>query len=280
MRRIARTGQTLKGLMALTGLMALVLMSAKPLVAEDNDCHKLAMEVNCKVSPTRVVLVGDPFEVTATVRNTGDLALANVTLALAGTQGINHVGGDDLSIKIPKLEPNETRSLTSKFVSGSVGERRINASAREERGWAAAGCICGVLIKGLPALQLEMIDVDANRQPKGIFEEGEEFIYILKVENDVGTALTPKIKIVWELPKELEFVSGTGDQGAVVTGSGQSAESTEFELKPNDAQNFELVVRTLSVPPTNLIQARAAVVSATGGQELATETESTTIKGK
>lgn len=275
MRRIART------CLALGGLTALAFLIANPLVgAEDNDCHKLAMEVNCTVSPKKVVLVGDAFEVTATVRNTGSLALANVTLALAGTSGVNHVGGDDLSVIIPKLEPNETRQLTSKFISNAVGERRINASAREERGWAAAGCICGVLIKGLPALQLEMIDIDANRQPKGIFEEGEEFIYILKVENDVGTALTPKLKIVWELPEELEYVSGTGDRGTVVTGSGQTAESTEFELKPNDAQNFELVVRVLKVPPTNLIQARAAVVSASGGQELATETESTTIKGK
>jgi hypothetical protein len=260
--------------------MALAFLMAGPLVGDDNDCRKLTMEVNCSITPSKTVLVGDPFEVTATVRNTGDFALDTVTLALAGTAGINHVGGDDLSVVIPKLGQNETRSLTCKFVSDSVGERRINASSREQRGWAAAGCICGVQIKGLPALQLEMIDIDANRQSKGIFEMGEEFLYVLNVVNDVGTALTPKLKIVWELPPELEYVSGTGDRGTVVTGSDQTAESTEFELKPNDAQNFELLVRVIGVPPTNLVQTRAAVVSALGGQELATETESTTIKGK
>ena len=275
MQQITRTRLPLAGVLALA-----VMLAALPAGAEEDGCHKLTMEVTCEVTPKDEVLVGDPFEVTATVRNTGSLALAEVTLALAGTSGISHVGGDDLMVRIPKLAPGETRQLTSKFVSDGVGERRINASAREERGWAAAGCICVIEIRGLPALQLEMIDIDRNRQPKGIFEEDEEFIYILKVENDVGTALTPKLKIVWELPPQLEFVSGAGDRGTVVTGSGQTAESTEFELRPNDAQNFELVVRVLGVPPTNLLQSRAAVVSAVGGQELATETESTTIKAK
>ncbi|MGE0193964.1 MAG: hypothetical protein AB7T63_18215 [Planctomycetota bacterium] len=264
--------------LALAALLGLPLATAAPLVGEDNDCHRLGMEVTCTVEPSKVILVGDPFEVSATVRNTGNIALANVTFALAGGEGIMHVGGDELRIQIPKLEAGETRQITSRFMSDGVGERRVNASAREERGWAAAGCICGVLIKGLPALQVEMVDVDSARQPKGIFDEGEEFIYILQVENDVGTANTPELKVVWELPPELEFVSGTGDRGAIITGSGRSAESSGFDLRPNQVQNFDLVVRVKSVPPTNLVQARAAVVTAAGGQELATETESTTVK--
>lgn len=257
------------------------LMCAAPVVGEeDNDCHRLDMEVICTVAPSKVVLVGDPFEVTATVRNTGDLALSNVTLALRGSDGVTQVGNEDLQILIPRLEPGESRQLKRRFVSDSVGERRVSASAREERGWAAAGCYCGVLIKGLPAIQLEMIDIDINRQPKGIFEEGESFIYILKVENDVGTALTPDLKVVWTLPESLEFVSGTGDRGATISGSGRAAESSSFVLRPNQVQNFELVVKCVQVPPRNLTQARAAVVTATGGQELATETESTTLKAR
>jgi hypothetical protein len=135
-----------------------------------------------------------------------------------------------------------------------------------------------VLLKGLPALQLEMIDLDQERQKKGIFEMGETFIYELVVENDVGTALTPDLKIVWNLPKELEFVSGSGDRGATVTGTGgQSAESSAFVLAPNQVLKFELVVKVVGVPERNLIQSRASVVSSSGGQELATETESTTL---
>lgn len=266
--------------LAATTFALIALLGAAPVTGEetDNDCRRLDMEVLCQVAPSRVILVGDPFTVTATVRNTGDLALSNVVLALQGSKGVSQVGSNPLKLTIPKLDVGEERQISCQFVSNSVGERRVNASAREERGWAAAGCYCGVLIKGLPAIQLEMIDVDINRQAKGIFEVGEQFIYILKVENDVGTALTPDLKVVWTLPESLEFVSGTGDRGATVSGSGRSSESSSFVLRPNQVQNFELVVKVVQVPPRNLTQARAAVVTTTGGQELATETESTTLK--
>ena len=266
-----------------TVALALVGMVFAPAVVgedSDNDCHRLDMEVVCTVSPSKIVLVGDPFEVRAVVRNTGDLALSNVTLALRGHEGITQVGSEELMIKIERLEPDETRDLTRRFVSDAVGERRVSASAREERGWAAAGCYCGVLIKGLPAIQLEMIDVDIERKPKGIFEKDEVFIYILTVENDVGTALTPDLKVVWTLPEELEFVSGIGDRGATISGSGRSAESSSFVLRPNQKQNFELSVKVVGVPPRNLVQARASVVTTEGGQDLATETESTTLKAR
>ena len=263
---------------AVVAMLGLVFVPAVRGEESDNDCRRLDMEVICTVTPSKVVLVGDPFTVTATVRNTGDLALANVTLALRGAEGVTQVGSEDLMLKIDKLEPNETREIARRFVSDEPGERRVSASAREERGWAAAGCYCGVLIKGLPAIQLEMIDQDINRQDKGIFEQGETFIYVLTVENDVGTALTPDLKVVWTLPEELEFVSGTGDRGATISGSGRSAESSSFVLRPNQKQNFELSVKCVSVPKRNLTQTRASVVTAEGAVELATETESTTLK--
>ena len=62
------------------------------------------------------------------------------------------------------------------------------------------------------------------------------------------------------------------------SGSGQSAESSSFVLRPNQVQNFELVVKVVGVPPRNLIQSRVSVVTAGSGQELAQETESTTLK--
>lgn len=244
----------------------------------DNDCARLDMEVFCVVSPSKVVLVGDPFEVTATVKNTGDRALEGVVLALQGGEGVVLVGDDLLTLECPHLEPGESREIRRRFVSDEPGERRVSASARDKVGWAAAGCYCGVIIKGLPAIQLEMIDVDINRQPKGIFEMDESFIYILKVENDMGTALTPDLKIVFNLPEYLVFVEGTGDRGATITGSGRSAESSSFVLRPNQVQNFEIVVKVVAIPPRNLMQARVAIVTAAGGIELAQETESTTLK--
>jgi hypothetical protein len=251
-------------------------LAASPMLATDDDCHRLDMEVICSVDNPKV-LVGDPFVATARVTNTGDVPLANVTLALRGGSGTRAVGGEDLQVVIESLEPDASREIRGTFLSDGVGERRIDASAREQRGWAAAGCFCGVVVEGLPALQLEMIDLNIQREKAGIFELGESFIYTLDVLNDMGTAITPDLKIVWELPPELEFVSGTGEQGVTVSGSGQRAESSTFVLAPDEDQTFELVVRVLSVPPRHLVQTRASVKTTTG-TELATETESTTLR--
>ena len=129
-----------------------------------------------------------------------------------------------------------------------------------------------------PGTDVEVIDVDINRSPKGIFKLGETFIYSMQVLNDVGTALTPDLRVIWTLPPELEFVQGVGDRGATVTGSGQSCQSSPFVLAPDQVQNFEISVKVISVLARNLIQTRASVVSDAGNQELATETESTTLK--
>ena len=113
---------------------------------------------------------------------------------------------------------------------------------------------------------------------KGIFKLGEEFLYVLRVENDVGSALTPDLRVNWALPPELEFVRGTGTNSATVSGEGQEAGSSMFVLGPNQVQDFRVVCRVVKVPARNLVQMRAAVVTDSGGQELAIETESTTLK--
>lgn len=260
---------------ALCGLLGLPSARA----ADDTGCHRLDMEVYCSVS-SPVVLVGDAFEAKATVKNTGDMSLNNVVLALRGGEGVQQVGTGELVVKIEKLAPGQTYELKASFMSEQVGRVRIDASAREDRGWAAAGCFCGVDLKGLPAIQVEMIDLNLQREKAGVFDLGDSFIYELTVENDVGTALTPDLQVVWTLPPELEFVSGTGDRGEAVTGSGQKAESSPFVLAPNQTVKFELVVKVKGVPERNLTQTRAAVVSAGGGIELANESESTTLRTK
>lgn len=262
--------------MVMVGLVCLAF--ADPATSADENCQHFDMKVQCRIEPAGTVLVGDPFTAYATVENTGTQALKKVTLAMQGLAGVSQVGSGSLELNIPVLEPGEMRTLEARFVSNQVGEAKITASARDEQGWAAAGCFCTIVIKGLPAIQVEMIDVDINRQPKGIFKIGETFIYQMDVLNDVGTALTPDLRVLWTLPPELEFVQGVGDRGATVTGSGQSAQSSPFVLAPDQVQHFEISVKVISVPARNLVQARASVVSDAGQQELATETESTTLK--
>jgi uncharacterized repeat protein (TIGR01451 family) len=263
------------------GWPVLALLAAFAVVApptsDADECRRFDMEVYCSIS-SQLILVGDPFVATATVKNTGDLLLSKVTLAIRG-KDVTLAGDQPTSVMIEKLEPGETREIKATFVSDGVGERRIDASARSADGWAAAGCFCGISIKGLPALQVEMIDLNQQREKEGVFIMGQTFLYTLVVENDRGTAITPDLKVVWTLPPELEFVSGTGDQGVTVSGSGQQAESSTFVLAPDQVESFEIAVRVIGVPEKSLIQTRAAVVSA-GGQELAQETESTTLRNR
>ena len=130
---------------------------------------------------------------------------------------------------------------------------------------------------GLPAIQSEMTDKDTAGAEKGIFTVGEEFLYVLDVQNDVGTTSTPDLKVIFSLPKELEFVSGTGDRGVTIAGSGQTATSTGFTLATNEIEHMTIRVKASAAPPSNFVQTRASVQT-TGGIEVAEESESTTIK--
>ncbi len=262
--------------LALACVFAATLGASSPMHAEGDRCTRLDMEVTCHVEQTKV-LVADPFTVTARVLNTGDVQLTNVRLVLRGGSGTRCVGDEELNVVIEILDVGASREIRGTFTSDGVGERRIDASAREQRGWAAAGCFCGVAVEGLPALQVEMIDLGIDREKEGIFEEGSTFLYVLDVLNDMGTAITPDMKIVWNLPPELEFVSGTGNRGVTVTGDGQLAESSAFVLAPDEEQKFEVVVRVIGVPPRHLVQTRASVQTISG-TELAVETESTTLR--
>lgn len=265
----------------LPALAVVLLLACLPRAqaADDSACHRLSMEVFCSTS-LPVVLVGDAFEATATVKNTGDMSLNNVVLAMRGNAGLQQVGQGGLVVRIERLAPGQTQTLKAQFSSAQVGRVSVDASAREDRGWAAAGCFCSVDVKGLPALQTEMVELDMQRQPGGMFSVGDTFLYELTVSDDGGTALTPDLQVVWTLPPELEFVSGAGSRGETVTGSGQRAESSAFVLAPGQSVRLEVQVRVKAVPERNLTQARAAVISASSGAELANESESTTLRSR
>lgn len=264
------------------GVLVLVLgtLDGAPAQAEDDACKCKDLIVRCKVVPNQTVLVGDVFCIEAEVENVNELPLEDVLLRIRGCEQAKPTDPSKLELKIPRLDPGETRTLEACFQAMAPGECRISAHAKDKEWVTAAGCICTAVIKGLPAIQLEMIDLDRQGNAKGIFEVGEEFLYECKVENDVGTSLTPDLKVRWDLPPELEFIGGRGERNVTVTGSGQTAESSMFVLAPPDGtQTFRIRVRVISVPARNLVQTRATVMSA-GGQELALESESTTLKAR
>jgi hypothetical protein len=127
----------------------------------------------------------------------------------------------------------------------------------------------------LPALQVEMKDYTEAGVEEGIFRVGDIVRYDLAVLTDVANSAVRGLKVVFTLPAEMEFVSGSGT-GLTVTGSGQSAQSSVFDLAKDSRVGLQLLVRVKSAPASNLVQFTASVRTA-DGLELATETESTTV---
>jgi hypothetical protein len=129
-----------------------------------------------------------------------------------------------------------------------------------------------------PALQVEMTDMSETGAEEGTFRVGSMVRYDLVVRSDQGGAAVNALRVVFELPPQLEFVSGQGEGGVGVTGAGQTAESTMFGLPADGDQTFTILTKVLSAPPGNFVQFKASVVGA-DGVELAVETESTTLSG-
>ncbi len=134
---------------------------------------------------------------------------------------------------------------------------------------------CEVPVETLPALEVEMVDTDETGKPAGVFEVGEVVRYDLTVRSDVGSEAFPTIRVAFSLPAQLEFISGEG-VGVAIQGAGQSATSTVFKLALDQEVTMHILAKVVSVPPTAFVQTTASVQTE-DGQELATETESTTL---
>ncbi len=233
----------------------------------------------CTTSYSSVV-VAEEFTATVSARNIGDTVLENVTLRLRGDQGAPCVAGPGtlLTRLVARLEPGQTESLTARFLTESLGTARILGSAKDSFGWASGNCACTVAVVGLPALQSSMTDKDVAGEEKGIFNLGEEYDYVLYVENDQGSEVTPDLRVVFHLPEELAFVSGKADGNVTVTGSAQGAQTSVFVLAPPSQKvRIEIRVKAVKIPASQLVKV-LAVIQTPGGVSLAQQTESTTIK--
>jgi hypothetical protein len=236
------------------------------------------MELVCVLRPQPPVLVGEPYEFCATVRNVGTHVLEEIQLRMQVCSGSVLAEGAVLEVVVPVLDVGESHTHCIQLASTIVGPCRLVAHAVDNTGIAASGCYCVQQIEGLPALQLEMIDLDLAGEPQGVFRIGEEFIYFLRVEEDAGSASTGALKVRWTLPPELEFVRGSGRNVTTVVGEGQSCESSIFDLPPGAIQELQIVCKVIDVPERYLVQTRAEVITADGEQLLAEETESTTLR--
>jgi hypothetical protein len=216
---------------------------------------------------------GEPGNFSVKVVNKGDGAAMNCSVR------VTHGACLDGAVKdfpLGVVAPGETKTID--WIANGLANAKCTVVAEV----TCAGCTqrteAEIDVQGLPALQCEMIDQNLQGVEAGIFRVGEEFIYVLDVQNDVATQSTPPLKVVFSLPPELEFLSGESDRGVTVTGAGQQATTSEFRLDLNEKVRFKFHVKALAAPPGNLLKAMASVQRASDGAELADENESTTIK--
>lgn len=221
------------------------------------------------------IYYGEEANFTLRVVNVGDGPAEGCTVRV---QFGGCLGGGFEDFNVGPLGPKQDWTTTFSKVASSVGPCIVEANS-------TCGARCSVRqdaairVTGLTALQTEMIDRRVDGTEEGIFRVGDTFIYTLTVENDAGTDATPPLKVTWEMPPELEFVSGRCLNGEVnVTGSGQSAASGEFSLDVGGVLNFEIQVRVRGAPPSSLIRTEALILRASDGVVLADETESTTLR--
>jgi hypothetical protein len=243
--------------------------------AVTSSCECAATQCNLEmelIAPGRIGFA-EPGNFTVKVTNKGDGTAAGCVVHV--THGPCLDGGvKDFNLGV--IAPGAT--ATYDWVASGTQNSKCTVVAEV----ACQGCTTRkeveVEVTGLPALQSEMIDQDLNHAEKGVFLVGEEYLYVLDVQNDVGTQATPPLKVVFNLPPEVEFISATSSRNVAVTGQGHTATSEEFRLDVNEKLRFEFRVKATAVPPGNWLKVVASIQRASDGAELADESESTTIK--
>lgn len=181
--------------------------------------------------------------ITITVSNTGDAASPNTVVeapvptgAIFGraSDGGTNAGGT-IRWSLGTLAAGATRSVS--FVVQPDARGDVNASARVVGDCAnAATDECGVEVLGVPAVLLEVIDLD---DPILV---GENVTYQIVVTNQ-GSAMDRNISIVCNLEAAAEFVSASGRYEV----NGQTITFTPVPvLNPQERVTFEVTVKAIA----------------------------------
>jgi hypothetical protein len=128
----------------------------------------------------------------------------------------------------------------------------------------------------LVALQVEMVDSAPDGSPAGLFKVGGQVRYDMIVSSDASSASMKGLTVTFTLPAELEFVSGGGDGGVSVSGSGTAAVSTPFDLAGNQQVKLFIIANVKSQPASQDVVV-SAVVKSSSGEVMATESENSGV---
>jgi len=215
--------------------------------------------------------LGRPATFEFTVRNEGDAPARDVTLVDSVPAGTNLLkvsdggrpGDGRVTWSLGTINPGDARSVQVTLTATRPGTLRTAARARAY--CAAADVARSMEVLGVPAILLEVVDVDDP------IELGANVVYQIVVLNQ-GSADGTNIVITCSLPEEQQFVSGDGPTR--VRGQGQDV---VFAALPRLAPGARVTYRVVAMGAgAGDVRFR---VSLTSDQltEPVTETESTHI---
>ena len=172
--------------------------------------------------PARVE-VGVPFEVEVVATNVGTLALAAVTLGVRGGDGLDGTNRESLDSEHPRVKPGASVSRRIQLVAEEEGPLLWYASAREERGWAAAGLRVHVTAQNSDEFRAsddvartELTSLDIGGTLLDDVSAGEPFRVLLRIENTGDRALSG-VRFAWSGGGGVELAEGESDRTGFVT---------------------------------------------------------------
>ncbi|MCC7170910.1 MAG: DUF11 domain-containing protein [Planctomycetes bacterium] len=198
----------------------------------------LALEMNC---PSQA-FTGTSARFRITVRNTGDGACDDTVVSATIPTGTTFMSADNggknagqsVQWMLGRLEPNGSTELSFTVRPEQIGAIKSAAEVVCRCSEPARG-ECSVEVKGIPAVLLEVIDIEDPIQV------GSSNTYEIVVTNQ-GSALETNIRIVCELEDEMEYVSSQDPRN----GPGKAAGKTiTFEPLPSLAAKAKATYRVV-----------------------------------
>lgn len=191
--------------------------------------------------------VGKAVTFEFTVTNKGD-GVANDTVIVASVQdGIEFEGATDQGVythsspgqvtwNIGSIEPNSSKvvrmTLKSDFKGELVSKATVRAHCAE-----AVETTARTMIAGIPALMLEVIDID---DPVRIGDNGT---YLITVTNQ-GSANISNIRVSCEIEDQMSYISSTGPTKAQAAGNKINFQPLP-NLSPNDKAIWQITVKAV-----------------------------------
>lgn len=191
-----------------------------------------------------MVYEGRPIKYAITVGNTGNAVAAGTVVTDTLPSGTKFVSASDggqfaggvITWNVGNLAPNAKKSLSA--VVKAVGQgNQLNRTEAKATCAAAVADTATTLVKGIPAILLEVIDLDDP------IEVGGQETYVITATNQ-GSAPDTNIVITCTLEDTQSYVSGSG-----ATAPSASGKVVKFaplrSLAPKAKAEWRLVVKAL-----------------------------------